>query len=233
MAELARLTQAIHAARPPVPPVDVPDLVRQVCTDPAVRQLPFDEAVATLATSYLDQRATEPDAWTYLGSALDEEARASLQGLADATIRPPSPARSAGDGWKPRQQLAAYLAYLSPAADAEGVARLLFDLAVTQRAMQPVEADVEQNFQLVQVSADTRTLLAPGCDTAQKKLTGMQFHHFGAFYKRSWRANDWMWGRLDGAGWLVHVLLDPRRVLWVADRRSRCGDRSRAGSWAG
>ncbi len=43
----------------------------------------------------------------------------------------------------------------------------------------------------------------------------MQFHHFGAFYKRSWRANDWVWGRLDGAGWLVHVLLDPRRVRWI------------------
>ena len=218
MAELARLTQAIHAARPPVPPVDVPDLVRQVCTDPAVRQLPFDEAVATLATSYLDQRATEPDAWTYLGSALDDEARAALQALADATIEAAKAGPLRRGRLEAAEQLAAYLAYLSPAADAEGVARLLFDLAVTQRAMQPVEADVEQNFQLVQVSADTRTLLAPGCDTAQKKLTGMQFHHFGAFYKRSWRANDWMWGRLDGAGWLVHVLLDPRRVLWVADR---------------
>ena len=43
----------------------------------------------------------------------------------------------------------------------------------------------------------------------------MQFHHFGAFYKRSWRANDWMWGRLDGAGWLVHLVLDPRRVRWI------------------
>ncbi|MGH3420474.1 MAG: DUF3376 domain-containing protein, partial [Streptosporangiaceae bacterium] len=45
-----------------------------------------------------------------------------------------------------------------------------------------------------------------------QKLTGLQLHHFGAFYKYSWRANDWMWGRLDGAGWLVHALLDPRRL---------------------
>ena len=91
----------------------------------------------------------------------------------------------------------------------------LFDLAATQRAMLPAEADIEQSFELVQVSADTRSLLAPDWQTAQQKLTGMQFHHFGAFYKRSWRANDWMWGRLDGAGWLVHVLLDPRRVRWI------------------
>jgi hypothetical protein len=42
-------------------------------------------------------------------------------------------------------------------------------------------------------------------------------HHFGAFYKASWRANDWMWGRLDGCGWLVHVLLDPGRILEVLE----------------
>ena len=72
-------------------------------------------------------------------------------------------------------------------------------------------------MELIQVSADTRTLLAPGHTTALSKLTGMQVHHFGAFYKPSWRANDWMWGRLDGCGWLVHVLLDPRRILAVLE----------------
>ena len=80
------------------------------------------------------------------------------------------------------------------------MATKLFDLAATQRAMLPAEADIDQSVELVQVSADTRSLLAPDWQTAQQKLTGMQFHHFGAFYKRSWRANDWMWGRLDGAG---------------------------------
>ncbi|OOK70744.1 hypothetical protein BZL30_6701 [Mycobacterium kansasii] len=28
-----------------------------------------------------------------------------------------------------------------------------------------------------------------------------------------------MWGRLDAAGWLVHVLLNPRRVHWIAQTR--------------
>lgn len=108
------------------------------------------------------------------------------------------------------------------------VGRLL-DLHVAERSVLPVGLDVQQRVELVQVSADTRTLLAPGRYTAQDKLTGMQLHHFGAFYKGSWRANDWMWGRLDGAGWLVHLLLDPRRILSVletagvepADRASR------------
>jgi Protein of unknown function (DUF3376) len=101
----------------------------------------------------------------------------------------------------------------------------LFDLAATQRAMLPAEADIDQSLELVQVSADTRSLLAPDWQTAQQKLTGMQFHHFGAFYKRSWRANDWMWGRLDGAGWLVHAILDPRRVRLIAQTRvDECDD---------
>ena len=83
--------------------------------------------------------------------------------------------------------------------------------------MLPTGVDVEQPIELVQISADTRTKLDLKHSTARSKLTGLQFHHFGAFYKSSWRANDWMWGRLDGAGWLVHLLLDPRRILVLAE----------------
>jgi hypothetical protein len=92
------------------------------------------------------------------------------------------------------------------------VALRLFSLHAAQRAILPVSADLEQPVEFIQVSADTRTLLDPSRSTAQSKLTGMQLQHFGAFYKASWRVNDWMWGRLDGAGWLVHMLLDPRRI---------------------
>lgn len=48
----------------------------------------------------------------------------------------------------------------------------------------------------------------------------MQLDHFGAFYRGSWRANDWMWGRIDGAGWLVHVLLAPARLIELRDQSS-------------
>ena len=41
----------------------------------------------------------------------------------------------------------------------------LFDLAATQRAMLPAGADIEQSLELVQVSADTRSLLAPDRQT--------------------------------------------------------------------
>src|SRR6185437_8901740 len=68
------------------------------------------------------------------------------------------------------------------------------------------------------ISADTRTLLDGRRSTAAAKLTGMQLSHFGAFYRTSWRANDWMWGRLDGAGWIVHLMLGPDRLLDLRDQ---------------
>ncbi|MGH3519163.1 MAG: patatin-like protein [Haloechinothrix sp.] len=71
---------------------------------------------------------------------------------------------------------------------------------------------VDQRVDLVQVSADTRTLLDMSRQLAKDKLTGVQVHNFGAFYKASWRANDWMWGRIDGVGWLLQSLLDPQRL---------------------
>ncbi|MGF7238226.1 MAG: patatin-like protein, partial [Frankia sp.] len=83
--------------------------------------------------------------------------------------------------------------------------------------------------ELAQVSADTRTLLDPSRDRATQKLTGLQLAHFGALLKQSWRASDWMWGRLDGAGWLVHLLLDPRRLVTLRDM---AGDADHRATWA-
>ncbi len=99
----------------------------------------------------------------------------------------------------------------------ERLALRLAELHATVRSMSPLDAEAEQRLELIQASADTRTLLAPDRASASAKLTGLQLHHFAAFYKGTWRANDWMWGRLDGAGWLVQVLLDPRRIMAVID----------------
>ena len=95
------------------------------------------------------------------------------------------------------------------------VAARLFDLHVARYVMQPDVVLADQAVELVQMSSDTRTCLDRRT-LAQDKLTGLGMHHFGAFYKASWRANDWMWGRIDGAGWLVHLLLDPRRLRQLA-----------------
>jgi patatin-related protein len=47
---------------------------------------------------------------------------------------------------------------------------------------------------------------------AATKLAGEQLAHFGGFFKRSWRANDWMFGRLDAAWQLAGVVLSPERL---------------------
>jgi patatin-related protein len=232
---VARLSAVIHRVCQPSTSSDFGGLVREVCTDPVVRQGSFDEAVKQLAREYLTRSEAKAKAWDELGRAfvngywtltrLADNASSASDAQPDSLFAQDDAAAS---------QLNTYLDYLNPTDRSsylkpedipQAIAIKLFDLAATQRAMLPAEADIDQPLDFVQVSADTRNLLAPDWQTAQQKLTGMQLHHFGAFYKRSWRANDWMWGRLDGAGWLVHVLLDPRRVQWTV--QARASDRER------
>ncbi|HEV2706106.1 MAG TPA: DUF3376 domain-containing protein, partial [Pyrinomonadaceae bacterium] len=47
------------------------------------------------------------------------------------------------------------------------------------------------------------------------KVSGDAMYHFGGFFKRSWRSNDILWGRLDSACQLVETLLDPKRIADV------------------
>jgi predicted acylesterase/phospholipase RssA len=53
----------------------------------------------------------------------------------------------------------------------------------------------------------------------EEKLTGIRLGHFGAFYRSSWRANDFMWGRLDGACHAVRVLVDHERAQALCKRK--------------
>jgi patatin-related protein len=218
---LGELTDAIHQAWEPPAPSDLGELVRDVCTIPAVQQQSLHSAATILTRDYFRERTVSEEAWNKLGAAFVNGSQ-MLRDFAAAPASRPKDKDAAS-------HLQTYLKYLEPLDNSQTVARKLFDLATTQRALLPADADVEQSLDLVQVSADTRSLLAPSKQTAQDKLTGMQLHHFGAFYKRSWRANDWMWGRLDGAGWLVHVLLDPRRVRWTVQAHAQQGEEGAKG----
>jgi patatin-related protein len=136
---------------------------------------------------------------------------------------------SAPDGRASRADAAkaigVYQRYFGQAPEPAQLADRLLKLALAERALLPADAELDQPVEFVQFSANTRTLLAPMHDSAPaaqrldsvNKLRGVEFHHFAAFYKSSWRAWDWMWGRLDGSGWLVHILLDPRRILAVVE----------------
>jgi patatin-related protein len=133
---------------------------------------------------------------------------------------------------KAADSISSYLQYFGAAA-ADELADRLLNLVVAERALEPAEPDVDQPVEFIQVSANTRTLLAPRneLDTVHK-LRGVGLHHFAAFYKSSWRAYDWMWGRMDGSGWLVHILLDPRRILAIIEDRYQWDHGQRAENFA-
>jgi patatin-related protein len=104
----------------------------------------------------------------------------------------------------------------TPADDRKAAAVQTFlSLHIVQRVAGSDLAGIEQSVDLVQLSADAENSF-DGRERASDKLAGLQLHHFGAFYKRSWRANDWLWGRLDGAERLVQIVLDPPRLRRLA-----------------
>lgn len=92
-------------------------------------------------------------------------------------------------------------ALLGDAHGPEDVLRNMLQLEVLHLAFAGASADIEQEVELVQVSSTTPEL-----------ITGIQLHHFGAFYRRSWRTNDWLRGRLAGCQQLVEMLLAPERL---------------------
>jgi len=49
-----------------------------------------------------------------------------------------------------------------------------------------------------------------------KKLCGRKLGGFSGFFKATWRANDLMWGRIDGASQLLELLLDSERLAQLA-----------------
>ncbi len=79
----------------------------------------------------------------------------------------------------------------------------------------------DQFLELIQFNANVPTSFG-GPDQVGQKLAGVQVAHFGAFYKRSWRMNDWMFGRLDGADRLVRILLDPSRLARLYGSEPGC-----------
>ncbi|MGW4060120.1 patatin-like protein [Amycolatopsis sp. NPDC004747] len=133
-------------------------------------------------------------------------------------LRSAAPALRALAGAAPEkaESVTTLLDWLALGPDAAGsddvVQARLLTLHVATRGLLAQAPSVDQRVDLVQVSADSRTLLDMTRRRSWDKLTGMQASYFGAFYKASWRAGDWMWGRIDGAGWLVQCLLDPKRL---------------------
>jgi patatin-related protein len=77
------------------------------------------------------------------------------------------------------------------------------------------EAGELRPLQIVRMSPADSTRL--GKSTAKEKLKGVQLGHFGAFFKREWRENDYLWGRLDAAERLVGLLLKDAKLTGSQD----------------
>lgn len=109
------------------------------------------------------------------------------------------------------QSLARHLFAGNREGEAFDPTRGLLELSVMQYTLFAGMPTIDQPVEFIQVSANAEN----GIDkraSVEEKLAGVQLGHFGAFYKRSWRANDWMWGRLDGTQRLIQVLLSPARL---------------------
>lgn len=70
-------------------------------------------------------------------------------------------------------------------------------------------------IEMLHISAEAPNALDDRSRPSQK-LAGLQLQHFGAFYRSTWRANDWMWGRIDATTRLVQMILAPRRLHELA-----------------
>ena len=78
--------------------------------------------------------------------------------------------------------------------------------AATPLADEEFASDLLPTFTTLELSED-------GLIDPKSKLAGNQLANFSAFLSRRFRANDWMWGRMDAAAGLVDILLRPDHLL--------------------
>lgn len=72
------------------------------------------------------------------------------------------------------------------------------------------DLDEFDEIRIDRVSPDDAHALRPG--GADACLKGIQFNHFGAFFSRAYRENDYLWGRLHAAERLIDIVFDAARV---------------------
>ena len=90
---------------------------------------------------------------------------------------------------------------------AGGLSRLLLCLEVVEATFAGADLRPDQEVQLIQFTSAGPVDIDPlARSDPREKLAGIELAHFGAFLKGSWRANDWMWGRLDAAQRLLRLL---------------------------
>jgi patatin-related protein len=138
-------------------------------------------ALGTSASTYAAAHRADLDRiYADLGAAIQAK-RTEVRGRLDEEFR------TRTLSWRPeaRERLLVY--YLGfPAWD-----------AIVYPYLKLGEAGELQQIKVVRISPDDATALGGG--SAAAKLDGVKAAHFGAFLKRPYRENDYLWGRLDGA----------------------------------
>ncbi|MFC4116680.1 patatin-like protein [Nonomuraea zeae] len=192
------------AARGNVPGISAIPRRSGPATGPARNQAELDGWLAGVIPLW--KTVTGPSSEVPIAQRLHEHALAlarQLRASADAiesVCRDPN-RRVDPHGHETARLTSLYRYLLAEDPDDEEILNRLLRLDVVQLAFGGATGEVEQQVELVQVSSRN-----PG------HLTGLQAHHFGAFYRPSWRMNDWMHGRLDGASHIVRILLSPERI---------------------
>jgi patatin-related protein len=102
------------------------------------------------------------------------------------------------------------LTALVPGPTVESCLRRLLTTEVATFATGVSRDEVDQVVDLIQISGNGTNSF--GASESAAKLAGVKLGHFAAFYKKSWRVNDFVWGRLDGATRLVRAVLAPARL---------------------
>ncbi len=158
-----------------------------------LRPLIADALVFAAAREQARVREVEPDACAVIGSDPAAVLREVAQGLGLLDVD--------------RQAI-------HPDDEADAVRRILVALTALHVVQSTTDDPAETTYRLdlIQVSAFGANRVAPERRLPDQKVAGLQVGHFGAFLKRSWRANDWMWGAMDGADRMVSVLVEPARL---------------------
>jgi hypothetical protein len=145
-----------------------------------------------------------------LGAALDELASALRRVLKPTFLDPDLDGRAVLDGASDPTGLAvaALLRFYDDYED--------YDAIALQVARSPVGETARVG--VIRVSPEDATNIVDEVDTKRRKLGGIELAHFGGFFRREWRENDFLWGRLDAAERLIAALV-PDRVISDGLRR--------------
>jgi predicted acylesterase/phospholipase RssA len=93
----------------------------------------------------------------------------------------------------------------------------LLDYEVARNAISIQDDQLSSPFEFVFASAQTSNSLGHEASTPEQKLAGLKLNHFAGFLKESWRANDWLWGRLDGVEHVLRALIDRNEIERLDD----------------